>query len=214
MLLQSKKPQRGLFTFLSEGSNNPKSPYYSRKVRLSHRGNVVIGRGYHMGDLASHEIFRDLHSIGLSKRKADALSKGAKLMGKEAKAFAENFENDIFLTEDQEIQLFHQKYYRIEEELIKFIENSSKRYGYIFFDKVPIYQQDLLLDFYYAGDWNVKIQDILLTAIKKALDENNPRIFDMILMDIGFWINLGASEERVKQRCIYINEWKSFRGKS
>jgi hypothetical protein len=210
MFLQQKKPQRGLFTFFCEGNNNPKSPFFSRRVRLSHRQTVVLGRGYDLGDLDRIEVSKTLMSIGLPKRKAEFIATGARLEGKEASKFVEQFENDITLSEDQEIQLFHNKYYKTEEELLLFIEKSFKRYGFIHYERIPVHQQELLIDFMYAGDWNTRIQDTLLMALKKSLDHRKPRIFDLVLMDIRFWTSLGIPEDRVKLRCIYANEWENF----
>ena len=82
------KVKKGQITFNSEGNNNKKSRYYSRKPHVpGGKSGITIGRGYDMGGKSKKTVFADLIKAGLSKALATILSNGAELVGQ----FARNF---------------------------------------------------------------------------------------------------------------------------
>lgn len=50
----------GLLTFICEGNSNPYSKYFSRKIRISNKNTIVIGRGYDFVNRTEKEIYYDL----------------------------------------------------------------------------------------------------------------------------------------------------------
>ena len=77
----------GYLTYHCEGNANPYSNYYSRKIRLSPKGSIVIGRGYDFLERNEKEIYHELHSLGISHHKCHTVCKGAKLTGLKAEKF-------------------------------------------------------------------------------------------------------------------------------
>jgi len=205
-------PERGLLTFISEGNSNPYSKFYSRKLHLSHKNTVVLGRGYDMKKLSEKEIYQDLSSIGVPHHKAKTVSKASGLEGIQAQRFVEFYANEVVLSAEQEFKLFNKQYEEKENELWEFIEKSARRYGTIFLEYVPNYQREILVDLMFNGDLDQKTLDFLLPQLKTSIDYRRPRIFDLVILDMHYWSKQGVSPDRIKMRCIYVNEWRSFLG--
>ena len=82
------KVSKGQVTFNSEGNNNKKSRFYSRKPHVPGSwSGVTIGRGYDMGQKSKQQVIKDLTKAGVSKELAQKLAAGAKLKGRSAKEF-------------------------------------------------------------------------------------------------------------------------------
>ena len=82
------KVRKGQVTFDSEGNDNKKSKYYSRKPHVPGRwSGVTIGRGYDLGQKSKKQIIKDLTGAGVSKELATKLAEGAKLKGQQARNF-------------------------------------------------------------------------------------------------------------------------------
>ena len=88
MLANYLKVSKGQVTFNSEGNDNKKSRYYSRKPHVPTSGSgVTIGRGYDMKGKTKRQIITDLTKAGLSKELAKKFANGAGLSGQSARNF-------------------------------------------------------------------------------------------------------------------------------
>ncbi len=76
-------------TFDSEGNDNPKSRYFSRKPHVPSSGSgITIGRGYDLSAKTPRQVKTDLIGSGIPERIAEKFSKGAGLKGQAAKQYA------------------------------------------------------------------------------------------------------------------------------
>ena len=82
------KVTKGQVTFDSEGDNNKKSHFYSKKPHVPGKwSGVTIGRGYDMGQKSKAQIISDLTKAGISRERATKLAAGAGLKGQSARNF-------------------------------------------------------------------------------------------------------------------------------
>jgi hypothetical protein len=117
MIFEGKKPSYGLLTYFAEGSSNPYSPNFSRKIRLTRQLSLVIGRGYDLKDVTEYNAINDLMAAGVKEKMAESIAKGCKLVGNEAKKFYLNNEKSIFISPDQDLALFNLKMQKVENDL-------------------------------------------------------------------------------------------------
>jgi hypothetical protein len=66
---------------------------------------VTLGAGYDMKERTKHSIMHDMMRLGLSRNVADQISAGSKLTGSDAQDFAEDNDDLVSLTKQQETQL-------------------------------------------------------------------------------------------------------------
>ncbi len=80
---------QGQVTFDAEGNDNPRSRYFSRKVRWSGSANsgVTLGRGYDMGRRTKQRVVNDLTAAGMPRNEARKFAEGARKRGEAAEAF-------------------------------------------------------------------------------------------------------------------------------
>ncbi len=82
------KVKKGQITFNSEGNDNKKSKYFSRKAHVPSKwSGVTIGRGYDMKYKSQKQIITDLTNAGVSRSVATEFAKGAGLHGTKAREF-------------------------------------------------------------------------------------------------------------------------------
>lgn len=211
---QQIRPFYGVLTYLCEGNTNPQSQFFSRKLRLSPKETIIIGKGYDITSHSDSEIEEDFAPTGLSIKKIGLLAKGAGLYQNKAHNFIQNHINDIVLTEEQELRLFNREFEKLYDYLLVLVRNSEKRYGIIREDDIQLYQWEVLVDFLFTGDMTTKAQDLLMISLKKALEQHNHSIFDMLLTDVEYWKKAGVNEDRAKMRSIFVREWQHIHSKT
>jgi len=203
----------GALTFEIEGNSNPQSQYYSRQIRLSQDEKVIIGRGYDLSSEQSKQILEDFRNIGFSQRKSEILYKASGLHGRDALHFVKMHKGDIILTAEQEIQLFQITYNKYDKKLTDLLHASRRRFGVIDKDEIEQYQWDVLIDFLFVDELYGKTLDIVIVTLQKAIKQNKPRLFNVLISDVEYWVKAGLNLERAKKRAIYVQEWKRCQGK-
>jgi len=201
----------GLLTLLCEGSNNPYSKNYSRKLRVGARGHVFIGKGYNLTIEGEKQALCDLSDIGLSKHNAQLIAKAGTLKGLEALQFIKFYQKETILSANQEEKLFKLKYSKIQALLQSKVDGVSGT-GFVSSLNIPSHQLEVLVDFLYSNDLNKITEEKLFSTLRASLIEGKPKIFDNLVLDANFWRKAGVPEDRLRMRCIYINEWRNFSG--
>ncbi len=200
---------RGRLTYHAEGNENPNSSNYSKKLRIDERRGLVIGRGYRLYEKTDHNIIQDMQALGVDNQLVSTMRKIHKCRGEEAKKALEKTNGSICLTKDQESKLFEKEYETCLLAIQNFISNNMYAYGTLKFQKMPEYQQDILVDLYFAGDFDLKIQNLLLTALGKTAKSASDEIFNELMRDIELWKQLHVNPDRIKRRIIHIRESSS-----
>jgi len=201
---------RGRLTYHAEGNENPNSSNYSKRLRIDERRGLVIGRGYRLYEKTDHNVIQDLQTLGVDNQAISTMRKIHKCRGEEAKKALEKTNGSISLTKDQELKLFEKEYETCLLAIQNFISNNMYAYGTLKFQKMPEYQQDILVDFYFAGDFDLKIQNLLLTALGKTAKSASDEIFNELIRDIELWKQLHVNPDRIKRRIIHIRESSSL----
>lgn len=108
--------KRGHVTFNAEGSNDPKSPYFSRVLHWpGGASGVTIGRGYDMKLRTQEQVKSDLMASGVSEKAAVRFASGAGLRGEAAHKFVVENKIDFGkIDRDAEINLFNKVYPKYE----------------------------------------------------------------------------------------------------
>jgi len=202
----------GLLTLLCEGSNNPFSKNYSRKLRVGARGHVFIGKGYNLTLEGEKQALHDLIEIGVQKHKAQMIAKAATLKGLEAQQFIKFYMKETMLSDSQEEKLFKLRYLRAQALLQKKVDGVSDGPGFISAFNIPPYQLEVLVDFIYSGDLSSSSEDKVFKVLRTSLIENKKNIFDRLVLDVNYWRQMKVPEDRLRMRCIYVREWKNFSG--
>ena len=150
---------QGQVTFDAEGSDDPKSPYYSRLIIWpgNDESGVTIGRGYDMGNRTEAGVTNDLIKAGVPADKAKAFAKGAAKKGQAAKKFVDDNRKSLGeITREQQKSLFEQIY-------PSYVERAKQNYehwttekgkplkGRVDWDKLDQPIRDILVDFVYQG---------------------------------------------------------------
>ena len=212
MKLPEKHPSKGILTFLCEGSNNPLSKNYSRKMRLDSEGCLIIGRGYNLSKTFQNNIIMDLRDAGVSEKNIEIASRAQGLIGTQAKQYLKSSGLDFSMTEKQDIALFEIIYEGFEREFENVLRDNTRHYGYIDMRQLPEPHQELLLDFYFTKDYDKVGYDSILQNLWGSVLYKDPSIFDKLIMDTNFWKSKGLNEDRVRYRCIYIKEREMILG--
>lgn len=178
-------------TYQSEGNNNPKSRWYSRKFHHPTPGSgVTIGRGYDLSQRTANQIKKELTEAGFSAEKIEILQQGAGLTGKAADEFIKKHSGfEISMKEQQ--NLFLSIYANYQKETRNMLKDV--------WEKLPSVYQELLTDMRYRGDIKAKTKPFLLPAVKK-IAEGDPSEFDKIMSDKSLWLNLGCDTNRIEMR--------------
>jgi len=203
---------KGRLTYIAEGNDNPNSIYYSKKLRVDSRGGLVIGRGYRLYEKTDHTISYDMQTIGLNPKAISILRRFHKAKGIEAKAVVEKVDSYIHLTHEQETKLFEKEYEASRNAIETFLLNNMHGYGTQSFDYLPQYQQEILIDFYYAGHFDLKIQNLILTALGRCTKSRTNDAFNELVNDVNLWRDFDVNIDRIKYRMIYVKENNSFKG--
>jgi len=184
-------PFENNLTYKSEGNNNPKSRWYTRKLHQPTSGSgVTIGRGYDLSQKKQNQIRKELSEAGFPLEKIEILVQASGLSGKNAEEFIKKHSNyEISLNEQQ--NLFSVIYPSYEKEIGSLLEEV--------WDKLPKMYQEILIDLKYRGDINKKTKHFLFPAIQKIISGDSSD-FDKIILDKTLWQNLGCDSNRIELR--------------
>ena len=193
-------------TYANEGSSDPNSKYYSKKVHWpGGASGVTIGRGYDMGKKGKSKILKDLKAAGVDSKSAEVLSEGSGLFGEKAKEFAKR--TDIIaieLTTDQELILFNNTHQEHQKEFERICQKSDteKKYGDCNLSKIDPGIKEYAVDLIYRGDYTT----ISRTKIQKAIISNDYDTLIKEAEDVSNWKNIDGN--RVSQRVQHLKHKK------
>ncbi|TKT85255.1 hypothetical protein [Dyadobacter frigoris] len=134
------------FTYENEIGLNSRRPH----VPSEKKSGVTIGPGrdlksYERTEKGQENCRKDLINLGLREEVATRLSKGAGLIGKDAKEFAIN-NQDIQITEDEQAALFNTAIADFEEKTYTTLGITREK-----FEALPIEKQEIFFDYAYNG---------------------------------------------------------------
>jgi len=145
----------GQVTFDAEGSEDPRSPYFSRQIHWpgNAESGVTLGRGYDMGNRTEQQVAKDLEASGLTPDKAAAFAKGAGKKGAQAQKFVQENRAALgFISTLQQKNLFERIYpdyvARARLNYDKWTKDEPDRCEW---DELDPAIRDILVDFVYQG---------------------------------------------------------------
>jgi len=195
------KITKGKLTYDTEGSLDPKSPYYCAVPHWpAGASGVTIGKGYDMGSKEKGEIIRDLKSAGISEEYARILSEGSKLHKNKAKAFCDENKN-IKLTNDQVNKLFINTYNKMEINARRILR--KKINNEIPYDKLPKNVQEIVVDYFYQGALPVDKQPQFSDTLSVGLNTGSWESFKNLLNDK---LKESPDDNKQKMRCKVMND--------
>jgi RHS repeat-associated protein len=203
---------KGQLTFDSEGNDNPKSPYYSRKAhRPPGNSGITIGRGYDIGQHTKEKVVQDLTKAGIPEKDAKIFAEAAGKKGKKAQTyFDENKDSFPEITRKQQNNLFRTVYkeYLDGVKRISSKEDVVKAYGPTNFKTLNPAIRDVVVDLMYRGDYTGTTRKKLQKHVaKNDLDE-----FLKVMSDSNFWQkNTKVSpvpQDRFDRRVNFLKEAK------
>jgi hypothetical protein len=179
---QTLRPDRGGFTFDSEGSEGGR--YHSRTLHVPGLSSgLTIGRGYDMGAKSAGQITSDLVAAGVDLASAKTVSGAATLRGENAKKFIkDNKVEALEITELTQKKLFEVTYAAEEQSARGVCDRASTKYGACDWDKLHPAIQELIVDLKYRGDNTPRSREVIqplivandLEGLAKAIaDQNN-----------------------------------------
>eukprot|EP00112_Aurelia_sp_Birch-Aquarium-sp1_P004175 Seg1473.4 transcript_id=Seg1473.4/GoldUCD/mRNA.D3Y31 product="hypothetical protein" protein_id=Seg1473.4/GoldUCD/D3Y31 len=200
---------KGQVTFDSEGNDNKKSKYYSRKPHWpGGRSGLTIGRGYDMGKRTKKEIIDDLTKAGVAKETAKKLAESAGLTGKKAKKFLQNLKknstgnetlDEFELTREQQKKLFEITYAREEAETKRLV----KKYYNIEWKRLHPKIQQILVDLKFRGDFRPTSKAEGQRALKAAVEANDLEEFKKVMANKKYWKHV--PKDRFERRNKFLN---------
>lgn len=145
----------GQVTFDAEGSEDARSPYFSRHIHWpgNELSGVTLGRGYDMGNRTEQQVTKDLVKAGLLPDKAAAFAKGAGKKGTQAQKFVQENRVKLGLISTQQqknlFELIYPDYVaRARMNYDKWTQEEPERFEWDDLDPVV---RDILVDFVYQG---------------------------------------------------------------
>lgn len=184
-------------TYNSEGNNDPKSIFYSRKLHHpSMNSGPTIGRGYDLSQKTVEQVRKELQAASFSPNKIELLIKGVGLIGNEAKKFiTENKNFEISLEEQQ--NLFSLIYPIYQKETAKLFKEN--------WDKIPATYQEILVDLRYRGDITKSRKPFIDLAIQKLVKGENED-FDNFIKDDSWKTH--CNKDRIERRVKKLETYK------
>ena len=204
----------GFLTLLCEGNNNPLSKNWSRRLRIGKNGHLFIGKGYNITLSGEKQTLQDLYEAGVPKPKGQIFAKASTLSGRNAAQFIDFYKKDVTISEKEEEKLFHSKYAKAEEALRKMIQACEANGGNLNSYNLAAHHWQVLVDFIYSGDLTTETEERLMQALRKMIIESKPKILQKLIHDLHYWRNAGVTEERIRMRCVFIDDWQIITGTS
>jgi len=194
---------QGQVTFDSEGNDNPKSRYFSRKLHWpGGASGVTIGRGYDMKFRTEAEIKADLIKAGVSAETAAELAEGAGLKGADAKKFAKD-NKALVLTQAEQKALFEQVYEEYEADTRRLVCKWAGESGAAcdaLWSGMDGSIQQMLIDLRYRGDLTKKRWKKWLS---KPATANNLRAFAKVMGSSRKWSKV--PDDRFNRRKAFMD---------
>eukprot|EP00112_Aurelia_sp_Birch-Aquarium-sp1_P016453 Seg3730.2 transcript_id=Seg3730.2/GoldUCD/mRNA.D3Y31 product="hypothetical protein" protein_id=Seg3730.2/GoldUCD/D3Y31 len=197
------KVTKGQVTFNSEGNNNKKSHFYSKKPHVPGRwSGVTIGRGYDMGQKSKAQVIRDLTKAGMSQGRAKQLAAGAGLKGQSARNFLKNNHlTNVEITGLQQKNLFKISYGRQEAEA----KRLSQKYYKTNWNSLNSKMQQILVDLKFRGDLRPTSSAVGQRALAKAVEENNLQKFQQVMNNRSYWSNVPSDRFNRRKKFLQNN---------
>ena len=187
-----KFPSSGLLTFNSEGNSNPDSDYYSNSIHLSQDGfGLTLGRGYFLKSKSPEQIHSELKKINVDSQLVNELIKISNTTETVQRDFLQNYKGKTLFTDEQVQILFDMMIGKYTQNL----NNITNKYG-LQYDKLPKYQQDVLLDLIHTEQLNETTENKIITSIKEGT-------FNKLMNNDKYWKKNGTSSDRLKMRKLY-----------
>ena len=184
---KDQAPKKGAITFGAEGSADPRSPFYSRRLHWPGGGSgVTIGRGYDCKERTAKEVVAHLTAAGVGEGDAKRISGGCKMAGDAAQSFV-RANRDIEISAEQELALFGQVY----DEKEAYAAGCVKRWSNTNFAELSQPMKDVLVDLFYRGDLTRTIWEKL--GIAKIAEANNLTAMVSLLFDKRNWPGVDAN---------------------
>jgi len=187
-------PNVGTLTWSSEGNDDEKSKYFSRKLHLPTAiPGVTIGRGYDMKSRSSSQIKEDMKAAGVDDNNATKLSTAAGKSGKDADDFIKD-NKDLVLTAEQQLHLFDIEYARLKKDVGRILTKKE-----VNIDTLDTHVQQLLVDLRYRGDFTEATRKKLLPALSDSCKLKE------VMEDKELWKNVPT--DRFNRRKDFVTEW-------
>jgi hypothetical protein len=198
------KVSRGQVTFDSEGNDNSKSIYFSRKLHWpGGASGVTIGRGYDMKYRTEKEIKADLIAAGVPEATAAKLAKGAKLTGAKAKKFTRD-NKALQITAEQQKALFdtvYAEYDKMTKGLVCGWAGKSGAACDTFWSGLDDNIRQMLVDLRYRGDLTKSRYKLWLS---KSVAANDLKSFAKVMTDRVKWARV--PKDRFERRKAFIEK--------
>jgi hypothetical protein len=197
-------PSRGQLTFDAEGSNDPKSPYYSLRPSVpSDYSGLTIGRGYDLSQRTKAGALADLTAAGLPKDQAQAYAGAAGLGGQKARDYLNaNTKALSMITLTQQWNLFESVYGGKAADAKRISDDPTNvhQFGQVDWSKLNPVIWDVVVDMTFRGDYTTATRKLM----QKYVANNDLKGFTGVMSDRSSWSSVPS--DRFNRRVAYLNE--------
>ena len=199
------KVKKGQMTFNVEGSDNPKSRYFSRRPHWpGGASGVTIGRGYDMKFRTEQSVYLDLTGAGVPKGDAEKLKKGAKLTKTAAKNFCSQ-NKGVVISHAAQKELFYialRQEENVAKSLVRKWTGDSKLWA-----KLDPTVRDMTIDLKYRGDL-IKSRAVDYGFVSKIWKKNDTALLLKVMRDRSKWSKVPAW--RFAERVWFVEDALGF----
>ena len=191
-----------LLTFNAEGSSDPKSPYYSRRLHVpSPTSGATLGRGFDMKEREASKVIALLILCGVDTDDAVEIAKLCGLSGDHAKTMINSLDLQSFeVTAEQEEKLFLICYDEKDDDFDRIVSKPDvvKAYGKTHLAALHSKIRAVCIDLLYRGDFTGTTRKSLMPAIVA----NDVIGFAVAMSNRVLWASVPA--DRFKRRVQFL----------
>lgn len=194
---------RGQLTFDAEGTDEPGSRYFSRRVHWpGGASGVTIGRGFDMRHRNSHDIREALRAAGVPLADLYYLGRGSGLYGTEARIWCGQAPQEAFvLSLEAQHRLFLATYDELASDTDRILRKADVLAAYgraPAWDRLPPMARDILVDLRYRGDFTPRTRKTVMPPVVSG----DMEALAAVMADRDLWADVPA--DRWRRRAQYL----------